>query len=140
MIYTTQKIYYNEFIHDREDDSMRRCPFCGKENDDDVRECVRCGQDLTLFDDDEDIEKKEVVETYVREGDAASDKGDEKVRCPRCGSSDVRFVTKEVGSDVDAGNACCGYILFGPLGLLCGFTGDRKSITVRKCMHCGHEF
>ena len=119
---------------------MKRCPFCGKENDDANTYCAQCGQDLTLFDDDKDIPKKEVIETYVDEDQQPNKERSTDVRCPHCHSDDIRFVTKQMGSDVDAGNACCGYILFGPLGLLCGFTGDRQSITVRKCMNCGHEF
>jgi tellurium resistance protein TerD len=56
------------------------------------------------------------------------------IRCPRCGSSQISANKK----GVDAGNACCGALLFGPLGLLCGMTDSNKVIVT--CLNCGHQW
>ena len=44
------------------------------------------------------------------------------MKCPNCQSENVHLV-KEVDTTTKgygAGEGCCGYILFGPVGLLCG--------------------
>lgn len=68
------------------------------------------------------------------------DEDDDVIRCPRCGSTNIHFVTKDTGSGIDKSDACCGYLLFGPIGLLCGVKDKKESTTVRKCMKCNHEF
>jgi DNA-directed RNA polymerase subunit RPC12/RpoP len=121
---------------------MKRCPFCGYDNSDTDKICRRCGEDVNAFSDSEpikeEINKEKVVKTYYQEK-TDEKQTDGKVRCPRCNSTDVHFVTKS-DSDFDGSNACCGYILFGPIGLLCGLTGNKENKTVRKCMNCNHEF
>ena len=62
------------------------------------------------------------------------------VRCPNCGSTNVEFVTYQSSSNFDAGDACCGYLLCGPIGLLCGAKDKTEAKTVRKCKKCGQEF
>jgi len=58
----------------------------------------------------------------------------EPVRCPRCGSTQIHAGKK--GYDTGAG--CCGALLIGPLGLLCGAT-DSNAVTVT-CLNCGHSW
>jgi len=53
--------------------------------------------------------------------------------CPNCGG--VRTAAIKDGFDVGAG--CCGVVLFGPLGLLCGMLGDKTNV---KCLKCAHEW
>jgi tellurium resistance protein TerD len=53
-------------------------------------------------------------------------------KCPRCGSAHLSNNKK----GMDAGNACCGALLFGPLGLLCGLT-DKVVVT---CLKCGKQW
>ena len=67
------------------------------------------------------------------------------IHCPRCGSYDIMPVSEvsTKGKDFDAGNACCGYLLCGPLGLLFGATGKGKQITTTTywmCKGCGNKF
>ena len=67
------------------------------------------------------------------------------IHCPRCGSYDIMPVSEvsTKGKDFDAGNACCGYLLCGPLGLLCGATGKGKQTTTTTywmCKGCGNKF
>lgn len=50
------------------------------------------------------------------------------MRCPRCGSENISSIidTKTHTKGFDGGDACCGYLLFGWPGVLCGLcnTGD----------------
>ena len=67
------------------------------------------------------------------------------IRCPRCGSYDIMPVSEvsTKGKDFDASNACCGYLLCGPLGLLFGATGKGKqtiTTTYWMCKGCGNKF
>lgn len=67
------------------------------------------------------------------------------LHCPRCGSHDIMPVSEvsTKGKDFKAGDACCGYMLCGPLGLLCGATGKGKQIitnTYWMCKGCGNKF
>lgn len=65
---------------------------------------------------------------------------DDVVRCPKCGSKNVEFVTYQASSNFDKEDACCGYLLCGPIGLLCGAKDQTEARTVRKCKKCGEEF
>ncbi len=56
------------------------------------------------------------------------------VRCPKCGSKNVA-VMKE---GFKAGDACCGALLVGPLGLLCGAKDANK--LNRHCLKCGKKW
>jgi len=111
---------------------MKRCPYCGKENRDKNTTCYNCGENLDDFTFD--------TEEETVEAEPVGKRSDPTIRCPACGSSDVHFVTIEAGSDFSNEHACCGFLLFGPLGILCGLAGDRDRKTVRKCLNCGHEF
>ena len=67
------------------------------------------------------------------------------LHCPRCGSHDIMPVSEvsTKGKDFKAGDACCGYMLCGPIGLLCGATGKGKQTitnTYWMCKGCGNKF
>ena len=95
------------------------CTKCGAKNKKGSKICSSCG---CLIDNE--------------------NKKDDTVRCPSCGSTQVEFVTKTNTQGFSGGNACCGWILAGPIGLLCGLCGmgSGSSRTVRKCKNCGKEF
>ena len=57
-----------------------------------------------------------------------------KAQCPRCGSDSVYAHTK----GYSGGKGCCGYLLVGPLGLLCGTHKSNKVIVT--CMNCKHTW
>ena len=65
---------------------------------------------------------------------------DDVIRCPKCGSTNIHFVTIQASQDFDVESACCGYFLCGPLGLLMGVKDKKERKTIRKCMSCLHEF
>lgn len=64
------------------------------------------------------------------------------MKCPKCGSENCFPITESETKGFGAGNACCGYILFGWIGLLCGLcdTGSTKIKTYWKCGNCGTNF
>ena len=57
---------------------------------------------------------------------------EEKVTCPKCGCTQIHADKK----GFDGKKACCGALLTGPLGLLCGTHNKNKVlITCLKCKH-----
>ena len=67
------------------------------------------------------------------------------LKCPRCYSSDIMPVSEvsTKGKNFRAGDACCGYMICGPLGLLFGATGKGKqtiTTTYWMCRGCGNKF
>ena len=67
------------------------------------------------------------------------------IRCPHCGSYDIFPIseTTTTGKDFNTGNACCGYLLCGPLGLLLGTAGKGKQVSTSTCWVCkicGYKF
>jgi tellurium resistance protein TerD len=58
----------------------------------------------------------------------------DSVTCPRCGSTQITAQKKGFGG----GCACCGALLVGPLGLLCGLKGANQIIVT--CLKCGHQW
>lgn len=63
------------------------------------------------------------------------------IKCPHCGSTRIQFTTTVKTQGVSVGDACCGYICLGPLGLLCGLCGagsETKESWV--CCDCGARF
>jgi len=64
------------------------------------------------------------------------------MQCPRCGGTNIQYVTESDSQGFGFGKGCCGYILFGPLGLLCGLCGMGKGTTYTYwiCKNCGNKF
>ncbi len=65
--------------------------------------------------------------------------------CPRCGAANSSAVneTTTTGKDFSAGKGCCGMIMLGPIGLLCGLCGEgqkTKNQTYFVCNSCGHKW
>ena len=111
-----------------------RCNTCGAPNADDAKFCTTCG---VLFEEEKIKTPERSITTYAKREDENTRR---TVECPKCGSNQIQFITITQGSDYDAGTGCCGLILFGPLGLLCGLLNQKKTAVVRKCMRCGNEF
>lgn len=69
--------------------------------------------------------------------------------CPHCGNRDIQATTETntttKGSNFSAGKGCLGYLLFGPLGILCGLCGSHQqtvstNTTYWHCSKCGKKF
>ena len=63
-------------------------------------------------------------------------------KCPFCGSKNIQAVAVGKSQGFDTGKGCCGAILLGPFGWLCGLSGSGKGKTEAKrmCMKCGKTF
>lgn len=71
------------------------------------------------------------------------------IYCPKCQSQKLQTIiesnTEGTGGGYGAGKGCFGYLLLGPLGLLCGACGSKAKITTTNkthfmCMDCGNKF
>lgn len=63
------------------------------------------------------------------------------MKCPQCGSENIQYATRSYGGGASLSKSCCGYILLGPLGLLCGMcnTGvETEEFWI--CKNCGYQF
>lgn len=61
------------------------------------------------------------------------------MKCPKCGSEQMQFVTKASGGGFSFLDACCWSSLLGPLGMLCGIQGV-SSEDYWVCQNCGNQF
>lgn len=66
-------------------------------------------------------------------------------RCPKCGGVNCTPIveTSTSGKDFSAGKGCCGAVLLGPIGILCGACGKGKQVTSTTywmCGNCGNKF
>ena len=92
------------------------CTRCGATNERTANFCKKCGVPL----------KTQGVYQHT-------------VVCPKCGSHEIQYTTatREHDDDLDA---CCGFLLFGFPGLLCGLFSDPQQSPTRRCRRCGYEF
>lgn len=61
--------------------------------------------------------------------------------CPNCESENCNFISQTHTSSGSFADGCCGFILFGPIGILCGLCG--KDTTTKEfwvCNDCGCKF
>ena len=67
------------------------------------------------------------------------------MNCPKCDSVNCNMINEvsTTGKDFSAGKGCCGAILLGPIGLLCGLCGEgRKTENTNYwvCNSCGNKW
>lgn len=63
------------------------------------------------------------------------------MKCPYCGSEDVQYATRSYGGGGSLSGSCCGYMIFGPLGILCGQCNSGvKTEEFWVCHSCGAKF
>lgn len=65
------------------------------------------------------------------------------MRCPKCKSENVQVHYEVEKQGFSGGKGCCGWILLGPIGLLCGLCGKSKVKSEEKywvCNNCGAKF
>lgn len=122
------------------------CRFCGCENQDKAAFCKKCGKkiDMGLLPvQQESIPEAEAIQT------SCDSQSDASLICPYCGSANchpvVKTDVKTSGGGYSFWNGCCGLILLGPAGLLCGACGSSVKTKVRSemwwiCQKCGKEF
>lgn len=143
-----------------------KCPACGQPQLHEFKECPDCGCPVERYlkckekeaeierqrlDEDRENEarkwEKRELERARREAElqeqeqqrtedvrGAKESNDDLPRCPNCGSRSIATVKK----GYSAGTGCCGAILLGPLGLLCGAAKSNQLHNV--CQKCGHKW
>lgn len=112
--------------------------------------CRKCGREIT--------DNSEYCEDCRNASQAVTQKESSvscqrKKCCPKCKSRNLQIVanteysSQTKGGGYSVGKGCCGYILLGPFGLLCGGCGSKskttvtsKSTTVWTCLDCGSKF
>lgn len=67
------------------------------------------------------------------------------MKCLKCGCENCQITTETTskGKDFSVGKGCCGALLLGPIGILCGACGKGKQInstTYWVCPQCGNKF
>lgn len=64
------------------------------------------------------------------------------MKCPNCGSENVNLIYNTSKRGFKGSDACCGYMIFGPLGILCGTFGSGKWSKKEfwLCNNCGSRF
>ncbi len=67
------------------------------------------------------------------------------MQCPKCNDDNCQLINEvsTSGKDFGAGKSCCGMILLGPIGLLCGFCGKGKQLNTNNywvCNSCGNKW
>lgn len=67
------------------------------------------------------------------------------MKCPKCGENNSQIINEVTtsGKDFSAGKGCCGAILMGPIGILCGSCGKGKQIHNNQywvCNNCGNKW
>lgn len=119
------------------------CKHCGTKLPDDAKFCPSCGHTLT----------DDPHETTPPASPSPS-AGAGMICCPECGSRDLQYVTDTDFSTTvknkgySGSKGCLGFLMFGPLGMLCGNCGSGKSTTTVDtttshgwiCKNCGHKF
>ena len=140
------------------------CHICGEELKNQEKNCPNCGTDVPVTRENRndnmqvtkhresalskktEVEVKKVEDTPVRPVHNG-------MVCPNCGNENLQVInevnvnTQTSGGGYSAGKGCCGYVLLGPIGLLCGACGSGAKTTttttntmVFVCTKCGKKF
>ena len=67
------------------------------------------------------------------------------MKCPKCGENNSQIINEitSTGKDFSASKGCCGAILLGPIGILCGACGKGKQTHNTQywvCNNCGNKW
>ena len=61
--------------------------------------------------------------------------------CPNCESDNCRFISQAHTKSGSFCDGCCGFLLLGPIGVLCGFCGSETQVKeFWVCDNCGCKF
>lgn len=124
------------------------CRFCGAENDDSYQHCKKCGKPLGFPEKQKEETKAMMVVEEPRQTTADISEYD-RIVCPACGAGVEKChpISKTEGKmkhGFSFWDGCCGMILLGPAGILCGLCGNSSTnvhtATWWICTQCGKEF
>lgn len=128
-----------------------KCPYCGWDNRDDASSCEMCEMPLNAVIKKRPPARDTTAQSSGIEQTAWSANAEELsyAFCPHCGNplDNCSPVSKTTITSSGGGyglfSGCCGTVILGPLGLLCGLR--RQSISSSSqtwwvCKKCGKEF
>lgn len=125
------------------------CRNCGKEIYGTKEYCDTCLAEINGGAGNSSQNNQQTTQPEFKENNTKQ----KKKCCPRCKShnlqvlSNTSYESKFSSKSYGAGKGCCGYILFGPIGILCGLCGANSKHTVKSststiwvCLDCGEKF
>lgn len=129
------------------------CPNCGTELPEVSKFCFSCGAKVLQNLESTKETRISTLEKPVNMNAPAMDVKKGKIHCPNCHCTDFTVVSETItsntstGGGYSGGKGCVGFLLFGPLGLLCGNCGNKQTITTTNttknfflCSNCGNKF
>lgn len=131
----------------------RFCPVCGTENFElDNANNNQETEEYDYYDDQYYTDDYAYDNSMTQQNEDYSQYGGvvaSRLCCPNCGNPHLQITTETstvtTGSNYSAGKGCLGYLIFGPLGLLCGTCGQGQQTTSTNttycvCPSCGNKF
>lgn len=125
------------------------CVQCGVEISEDAIYCSKCGAKVIMDESDNRLPETSVSPEQEPSANTLAETCAKRLKCPNCNSTDLvpvtHMETETSGGRYKVEKGCCGAILLGPLGLLCGLCGTQvksssKSRTDWVCKSCGNVF
>ena len=127
------------------------CKNCGASNTADAKFCHQCGQELSSkAEDPEQKSDDDLGKDALAFGAGLLDESAAKTRndtvCPFCGEPACHPLQKNettvTNKSYGWGSGCCGMLLLGPFGLLCGLCGKGSKVESKSelwwvCKKCG---
>lgn len=112
-----------------------KCRYCGQELPEGSAFCNYCGQP-------QQGPAQPNTQSTPAQSPASPATEAGTLKCPHCGSTKLQYTTSVKTQGVSVGDACCGYVCLGPIGLLCGLCGSGSSETKEYwvCHDCGAKF
>ena len=91
------------------------------------------------------VQQPPVQQSPVQQPQAYTAQPHHKLVCPKCGGDHLQISTevKTVGKNYNVATGCLGWLIAGPIGLLCGLCGANKRTqnkTYWMCTTCGNSF
>ena len=127
---------------------LKYCKCCGEALTADGNRCGTCGSAATIITPDTTFHLEEYLGVKRASGVVGPQKNG-SVYCPKCKSQKLQTIVESnvegKGGGYGTGKGCLGWLLLGPLGLLCGMCGSGTKIkttnaTFFMCMDCGDKF
>ena len=126
---------------------MPFCRKCGTRMETDDSFCPSCG--TAVLNSNASNDNAPIQPTTEARPEPRKERTPGSFRCPQCQNDNLQVInesnTTTTGSNFSGTDACCGYILFGPLGILCGLCGANQQTTTTNtqyfiCSKCGSKF
>lgn len=126
------------------------CNHCGKEIVENSAFCVYCGTKVSAIESQLQNEEQSMLPAVIEKSEISTQMAKSRcpsvsdvhrLKCPRCGSTNLHFTTVTENKFFSGTSACCGAVCLGPIGILCGLCGAGSETTnFWVCYDCGNEF